>query len=62
MLIEKFKVEDWFNKYEKGAKFDLADTCVESLSLNELQEITKFDFSEIEDVKLNYGNIHGSGR
>lgn len=62
MLIEKFKVEDWFNKYEKGAKFDLADTCVESLSLNELQEITKFDFSEIEDVKLNYGNIHGSDR
>ena len=36
MKIDKFKVEEWFNKYEKDAVYDLADTCVESLSINEL--------------------------
>ena len=40
MKIDKFKVEEWFNKYEKDAVYDLADTCVESLSIDELLEIT----------------------
>ncbi len=40
MKIDKFKVEDWFNKYEKDALYDLADTCVDSLSLEELLSIT----------------------
>lgn len=65
MIIDDFKVEDWFNKYEKDALYDLADTCVESLSINELFEITgnKEQFlSEIFSKKLNYGDIHGSLR
>ena len=64
MYISKFKVEEWFNKYEKDAIYDLADTCVESLSLDELLEITnkKSDVAEIFKKKLNYGDIHGSER
>lgn len=65
MIIDNFKVEDWFNKYENSAIYDLADTCVESLSINELFSITgtKEDYlSEIFDKKLNYGDIHGSER
>lgn len=62
MKIDKFKVEEWFNKYEHRAKYDLADTCVESLSINELLEITGGDLNEIYSRKLNYGDIHGSGR
>ncbi len=64
MYISKFKVEEWFNKYEKDAVYDLADTCVESLSLDELLEITdkKDDIAEIFAKKLNYGYIHGSER
>ncbi len=65
MLIDNFKVEDWFNKYEKEAKYDLADTCVDSLSLNELMEIADIKKETLEDIfsqKLNYGAIHGSKR
>jgi len=62
MKIDKFKVEEWFNKYEHRAVYDLADTCVESLSVNELLKITGGDFNEIYSRKLNYGDIHGSDR
>ncbi len=63
MHIDKFKVEEWFNKYEYWAKYDLADTCVDSLSVNELLEIAKAsDVEEIFNRKLNYGDIHGSER
>ncbi len=63
MKIDKFKVEEWFNIYEKDAVYDLADTCVESLSINELLEIAKINnLDEIFSRKLNYGDIHGSKR
>ena len=65
MKIDDFKVEEWFNKYEYRAKYDLADTCVESLSINELLRIAQNqndDFMEIFNRKLNYGQIHGSNR
>lgn len=65
LKIENFKVEEWFNKYEHWAKYDLADTCVESLSINELLDITQSsceNISGIFDRKLNYGDIHGSER
>lgn len=65
MYIEKFKVEEWFNKYEKDAVYDLADTCVESLSLDELFEITgnkEVYLAQLFQKKLNYGDIHGSSR
>lgn len=63
MKIENFKVEEWFNKYEKDAVYDLADTCVESLSINELLEISggrEEHIKKIFGTKLNYGEIHGS--
>jgi aspartate/methionine/tyrosine aminotransferase len=62
MKIDKFKVEEWFNKYEKNAVYDLADTCVDSLSINELLQLTNTDYNDIFDTKLNYGAIHGSDR
>lgn len=65
MKIDNFKVEDWFNEYEKLAKYDMADTCVESLSLEELFKIIgnkEEHLSEIMSRKLNYGDIQGSGR
>ena len=62
MIIDKFKVEEWFNKYEHKAVYDLADTCVEALSINELLAITHADLKEIHSKKLNYGDIHGSIR
>ena len=64
MKIDSFKVEEWFNKYENWAKYDLADTCVESLSINELLDIADGNNSSLEifNKKLNYGDIHGSER
>ena len=62
MKIDNFKVEEWFNKYEHKALYDLADTCVESLSVNELLEITNENLTELYCRKLNYGDIHGSNR
>lgn len=61
MKIDKFKVEEWFNEYEHKAVYDLADTCVESLSVDELLKIAKLNNTdEIFSRKLNYGDIHGS--
>lgn len=60
MQIDTFKVEEWFNKYEKDAVYDLADTCVESFSIQELLDLTGNDYTEIFNRKLNYGDIHGS--
>ena len=65
MFIENFKVEEWFNLYEKAAKYDLADTCVDSLSIEELFEIIGEKdqlLGEIFTRKMNYGDIHGSKR
>lgn len=65
MKIEQFKVEEWFNKYEKDAIYDLADTCVESLSTDELLTLCGNKEKYLEEIfgqKLNYGHIHGSPR
>ena len=58
MQIDKFKVEEWFNKYEKDAKYDLADTCVDSLSIdslkfeNTLNSTVNSEYSEKEVLSL----------
>ena len=63
MKIRPFAVEEWMNAWETGAKYNIAETCVDSISLNELFELTgenkeKFleDFCE---KRLTYGDIEG---
>ena len=53
MKIDKFKVEEWFNKYEKDAVYDLADTCVESLSINELLDFVYDKEKELMELFSN---------
>lgn len=65
MKIDNFKVEDWFNEYEKLAEYDMADTCVEPFSLDELFELVgnkENHLKYIFDKRLNYGDIQGSER
>lgn len=62
MKIDAFKVEEWFNEYEKLAKYDLADTCIDSMSVNDLLELSGEKCDEVFARKLNYGDIHGSLR
>lgn len=65
MRIDNFKVEDWFNEYEKSAEYDMADTCVEPFTLNELFNLVgnrKYHQENLSNIKLNYGDIQGSTR
>ena len=40
MNIKPFAVEEWMNEYEVGALYNIAETCVDSVSLDELFELT----------------------
>ena len=43
MNIKPFAVEEWMNEYEVGARYNIAETCVDSVSLDELFELTGED-------------------
>lgn len=61
MKIDNFKIEEWMNKYEASAKYDLTTTCISPFSLNELMSLTDSGKS-IFDVPLSYRDITGSLR
>ena len=62
MKIKPFKIEEWMNKYEHIAKYDMTTTCIKSFTLREFFEITKENFDKILDKPLDYGDITGSQR
>lgn len=65
MKIREFGVEIWMNAYENNCDWNLAETCVESLTVAELLTIagkTDTIMSELLPLKLTYGAIEGSDR
>ena len=65
MKIRDFGVEIWMNRYETVCDWNLAETCVESLTFAELLDMAgKRDtvLSELLPMKLTYGEIQGSDR
>lgn len=52
MKIKPFEVEEWMNAYETGAKYSIAETCVNSVSIDEL-------LSSMCSQRLTYGYIEG---
>lgn len=65
MYIEPFGVEIWMNAWETKCEWNLAETCVESLTVAQLVEIAgknATDLSELLPMKLTYGAIEGSDR
>ncbi|AZV77156.1 aminotransferase [Parasedimentitalea marina] len=65
MNIEPFGVEIWMNEFETKCDLNLAETCVESLTIAELLDITgrnANDLSALLDMKMTYGAIEGSDR
>lgn len=64
MQIQPFKVEEWMNEYEKYCQYDLGNTTVNTLSLDELFELTgenKADFLNTLCAKpFGYGDIKGN--
>ena len=65
MHIEPFKVEIWMNEWENRCEYNLAETCVASITIDELLQISgrnSDDISELLPLKMNYGAIEGSTR
>ena len=64
MYIKPFAVEEWMNEYEVGARFNIAETCVDSVSLDELPALAGADKAQfLTDFcakRLTYGDIVGS--
>ncbi len=64
MYLPCFGCEDWLNVWEKDAVYDLAQSTVASLTLEEIialgcEKPEEF-FSELNKKKMNYGWIEGS--
>ena len=63
MKIRPFYVEEWMNTYESGAKYNIAETCVDSISLDELWKMTGVDgvqfWKEFCRERMTYGDIEG---
>jgi len=65
MKIREFGVEIWMNAYETRCRYNLAETCVESLKVEQLLEIAGLKETILEELlpmKLTYGAIEGSDR
>jgi aspartate/methionine/tyrosine aminotransferase len=65
MKIREFGVERWMDLYENRCEVNLAETCVESLTVGELLRLAgKEDalLAEILPMKLTYGAIDGTER
>ena len=65
MNIEPFGVEIWMNEFENHCEFNLAETCVASLTVQELLELCGKGSDVLDDLKpmkLTYGAIEGSDR
>jgi len=65
MHIEPFKVEIWMNAWETRCDLNLAETCVDSLTVEELLRISgqnDASLSALLPLKMTYGEIIGSDR
>jgi aspartate/methionine/tyrosine aminotransferase len=63
MHIEPFLVEQWMNSHETTATWNIAETCVHSLTVDELLALTgeaESVRSRLTGTRLTYGHITGS--
>jgi aspartate/methionine/tyrosine aminotransferase len=66
MRIRDFDVEIWMNRWETSCRYNLAETCVDSVTVEELLAIAGLDgaalLEELAPMRLGYGAIEGSER
>lgn len=65
MDIREFGVEQWMNAHETSARWNLAETCCDSLTLGALLELAGPGAGSLNDLlalRLDYGEIAGSLR
>ncbi len=63
MKIRDFGVEIWMNLYENNCEHNLAETCVESMTVNQLLDFTGDRDNIINNIlqmQMSYGDIEGS--
>ena len=64
MKIKPFAVEEWMNEYEEDARYNIAETCVDSITLDELFALCGTDREAFLEPlcarRLTYGAIIGS--
>ncbi|KAF2192258.1 PLP-dependent transferase [Zopfia rhizophila CBS 207.26] len=60
--IETFSVESWMDRYETQAKYNIAETCCASISVDQLRELSEDKDREVFQTAtaLTYGAIRGS--
>ncbi len=66
MRIEPFGVEIWMNEFENNCELNLAETCVDSLTVDELLHMADTTpeqlMADVLPMRLSYGAIEGSAR
>lgn len=66
MRIRDFGVEIWMNRWETRCRYNLAETCVDSVTTGELLALAGVDAAafaaELLPMRLSYGEIEGSAR
>jgi aspartate/methionine/tyrosine aminotransferase len=66
MRIRDFGVEIWMNRWEDHCRYNLAETCVDSVTVAELLALAEVDAgafaAELLPMRLTYGAIDGSER
>ena len=65
MNIEPFGVEIWMNEFELRCDYNLAETCVESITIAELLALcgeSEQSLDALLSLKMTYGAIEGSDR
>ncbi len=64
MKIKPFAVEEWMNAYEDAARYNIAETCVDSVSADELFALAGEDaaafWQSFAARRLTYGDIVGA--
>ena len=59
MDIKPFQVEEWMNAYETQCRYNIAETCVDSISLEALFSLTGEDlqafWKSFSRLRLTYG-------
>lgn len=63
MKLQEFYVETWMTEHENHCQYNLTDTCVNCMSLKELEELCHLSLKDdIMNLRLDYGPIVGSNR
>lgn len=64
MKIAGFGVEEWLNKWEKSATYDISQSTIASMTMNEALSLDGKDgedfYKILDQQKMNYGWIEGS--